>query len=302
MNGAKTIACLAGAGVGPELMAAASRALGEVARLHSLEIDDIHLPFAGEAYSRSGHALPAATRAAYRQVDAILVAAADEPALQGVKADLQLTWRVARIHFGSGGGVVVFGPLDPSASSLVIARAFSCAASRRGQVTCVGDSADWRDAVDRERARWGGMAVQSLSLGEVLVGLKEQPEQLDVIVTEAQLVTPIVDAAVHFADSHATVAQGWMSNRGPGIFAPGTCDGDEVAGFGVTDPSGMLFTASLLLAEGLKRRSASRTLERAVGAAVRSEQGRETRRFTDAVLELLPATRTDLEHLDEVWQ
>ena len=93
----KTVACLAGDGVGPELMAAATRTLDRVAALHNFELDDRHLPFAGEAVTRSGHALPAATRAGYREADAILVASPHEPAFAGVKADLQLVWRVARV-------------------------------------------------------------------------------------------------------------------------------------------------------------------------------------------------------------
>ena len=82
-----TFACLAGDGVGPELMAAATRALDRVAHLHSLELADVHLPFAGEAVTRSGHPLPAETRSAYRDVDAILVSSQHEPAFEGVKAD-----------------------------------------------------------------------------------------------------------------------------------------------------------------------------------------------------------------------
>jgi isocitrate/isopropylmalate dehydrogenase len=86
------------------------------------------------------------------------------------------------------------------------------------------------------------------------------------------------------------------------VFAPGTSDSDDVAGFGVVDPMGMLLTASLMLAEGLKRRSASRTLERAVGEVARrsASQAHDTRSFTDAVIELLPQSRTDVEHFDEV--
>ena len=59
-----------------------------------------------------------------------------------------------------------------------------------------------------------------------------------------------------------------------------------------------------MLAEGLERRAASRTLERAVDAAARRERGRatDTRSFTDAVIELLPQSRTDVEHFDEVWR
>ena len=60
----------------------------------------------------------------------------------------------------------------------------------------------------------------------------------------------------------------------------------------------MLLATSLMLAEGLRRRSASRTLERAVAAA---PEARDTRSFTDAVIDLLPWARTDTDHFAEVW-
>lgn len=302
MNETKTVACLAGDGVGPELMAAAARALDGVARLHSLDVADLHLPFAGEAVTRSGHALPQATRAAYRDVDAILVASPDEPALDGVKADLHLTWRIARVHFGANRDVVFFGAVDAANDRKAIARAFTCAASRRGRIACVGDASDWRAAVERERARWGGMDVVEPTLGETLVGLKDDAASFDVLVSESHLLTPLVDAAAHFAESKTAVAHAWMPDDGPGVFVPGSSEPDENAGFGVVDPTAMLFTTSLLLAEGLRRRPASRTLERAVGETVWADGTRDTRAFTDAVLELLPGARTDLEHFDEVWR
>ena len=302
MNDTKTVACLAGDGVGPELMAAAARALDGIARLHSLDVADVHLPFAGEAVTRLGHALPQQTRSAYREVDAILVASPDEPALDGVKADLHLAWRIARVHFGANRDVVFFGAIDAANDHKAIARAFTCAASRRGRIACVGDSADWRDAVERERARWSALDVVEPSLGETLVGLKEDASAFDVLVSESHLLTPLVDAAAHFAESQTAVAHAWMPDEGPGIFMPGSSEPDEHAGFGVVDPTAMLFTTSLLLAEGLRRRSASRTLERAVGEAIDADAARETRPFTDAVLELLPQARTDVEHFDEVWR
>lgn len=302
MNDTKTVACLAGDGVGPELMAAAARALDGVARLHSLDVADVHLPFAGEAVTRSGHALPAATRSAYREVDAILVASPDEPALDGVKADLHLSWRIARVHFGANRDVVFFGAVDAANDRKAIARAFTCAASRRGRIACVGDSRAWRGAVDSERGRWGGLEVVEPTLGEVLVGLQEDAAAFDVLVSESHLLTPLVDAAAHFAESETAVAHAWMPDEGPGVFVPGSSEPDEHAGFGVADPTAMLFTTSLLLAEGLRRRSASRTLERAVGEAIDADAVRETRSFTDTVLELLPGARTDLEHFDGAWR
>src|SRR5258705_13486392 len=139
----RTVACLAGDGVGPELMAAATRALDRVSKLHQLELDDRHLPFGGEAVTRSGHPLPAATRTGYRDVDAILVASPNEPALDGVKADLQLAWRVARVHLGDAGDLVVVGPVGDWANEIAIAKAFSGAGPRHGRIGSVGESAAW---------------------------------------------------------------------------------------------------------------------------------------------------------------
>lgn len=303
MNQSKTIACLAGDGVGPELMAAATRALQSVSTLHSLALEELHLPFAGEAVTRFGHALPRQTRAAYRDCDAILAASPDEPALAGVKADLHLIWRVARVHFGPDRDLVVFAPVGDGPGAKAIARAFTGAAARRGRVACVGDSPAWREAVGRERERWGAMAITEPTLGETIVALREAPRTLDVVVTEGHLLPALVHAAAHFAGSNTSVAHGWLPERGPGVFAPGTSEPDDVAGLGVVDPTAILFTTSLLLAEGLRRRSASRTLERAVGEALREGTGSgETRGFTDAVLDLLPGARTDVEDFDQVWR
>jgi 3-isopropylmalate dehydrogenase len=301
MSRCKTVACLAGDGAGPELMAAAARALERVSKLHALELDDVHLPFAGEAVTRCGHALPAATRAGYRESDAILVASPDEPAFEGIKADLDLACRVARVHLGADEDVVVFGPVGEGSDGIALARAFACAATRRGRVAVVGEGAGWDDAVETERSRWAAMDVRPLTLGEAIVQLQEDPAALDVVVTQGHLVSGLVEAAAHFAGSRATVAQAWLSEHGPGVFAPGVSHPDADGGFGAVDPTGMLLTASLLLGEGLKRRSAARTLERAVGGALRrTGTPRETASFADAVIELLPQARTDLELMDEV--
>ena len=298
----KTVACLAGDGVGPELMAAATRTLDRVAALHNFDLDDRHLPFAGEAVTRSGHALPAATRAGYREADAILVASPHEPAFAGVKADLQLAWRIVRVHVDASHDLVVAGPVDEWANRTAVAHALACAASRRGRIVCVGDSPAWREAVTAESAGWNGLEIEELTLGETLIRLREQPASLDVVVTETHLIDAIVDSAAAFAGSHASIAQAWLPDEGPGVFAPGRTAPDDVAGFGVVDPMGMLLATSLMLAEGLKRRSASRTLERAVGNAHRAKKGEHTREFTDAVIALLPEARTDVEHFDEVWR
>jgi 3-isopropylmalate dehydrogenase len=290
-----SVACLAGDGVGPELMAEAARVLARVSKLHSLGLEDIHLPFAGEAVTRSGHPLPAGTRAGYRASDAVLVAAPHEPALEGVKADLELAVRVSRID--AGDGVLVVGALGEWADGLAIERAFSSAAARHGRVTSVGSSPAWRGRVDAERARWGGMLVEHLSFGETLLRLRESPHAIDVVVADSHTAPAVVDAVAHLSGAVATVAHGWLAEGGPGLFAPGACDASEVAGLGVADPTAMLLTTSLMLAEGLERRSAATTLERAVGAVTRlnGSAPRGTRPFADAVIARLAEERTDVE-------
>ncbi len=104
-----TVACLAGDGIGPELMAEATRALHSVARLHGFRVEDVHAPFGSEALTRSGHPLPLSTRTAYLEADAILVAAAGEPALDGVEAELDLRARVTRVAF-AGGNLTLLAP------------------------------------------------------------------------------------------------------------------------------------------------------------------------------------------------
>ena len=120
--------------------------------------------------------------------------------------------------------------------------------------------------------------------------------------TEAELAEPLTDAAAHLGGSPATVAHAWLAEGGPGVFAPGVSESADVAGFGVADPTAMLLTVSLLLAEGLQRRTAARTLERAV-TAVAQPGGTisGTRSFTDAVIDRLAEARTDVELFEEIW-
>jgi 3-isopropylmalate dehydrogenase len=303
MMASQSVACLAGDGVGPELMAEATRALVAVCRMHSVAIDDVHLPFGGEAVTRYGHPLPPATRRGYRGVEAILVSSPHEPALEGVKADVDPTCRVARVHVRRGADVLVIGPVGPCAEVTAVARAFDAAATRRARVTSVGTSPELRAAVDAERERRAGIAVERSTLGEVLVALADEPHTLDVVVADGPLAGGIADAAAHLSHTTAVMAYGWVSDDGPGVFVPATCEPDDVAGFGVANPAGMLLTAALLLGEGLGRRSAARTLERAVGEVVRMNGSAPhgTRAFTDEVIARLPEARTDVDHFEEVW-
>ncbi len=300
-----TVACLSGDGIGPELMAEASRALAEAGRLHGFRVDEVHASFAGEAVTRHGHPLPAETRAACRRADAVLVALTREPALEGVKAELDLTWRVQRVRL-TDGDVAIVSPLDDQIEPLVIRRAFDMARSRRARVTAVGEGMAWNTFVSWEADRHPGVQVDRLGLTDALQGLMSSPERFCVVVTQRQHAELMSDLAAGTSRSRI-VASGRLSQTGPGIFGPTHGSAPDIAGQGVANPSGMLLAAALMLSEGLGERTAGRTLERAVSDALASGVrtadlagdgvASTTRDFMDAVLGLMPAARTDVEFL-----
>jgi isocitrate/isopropylmalate dehydrogenase len=284
-------------------MAETSRVLAEVARLHALHLDDLHLPFGGEALTRFGHPLPSSTREAYRTADAVFVSSPDDPAFDGVKTDLDLAWRVSRVHNAVRGDLVVVEPVGYGTEELAIARAFQLAAARRARLTSVGSSPEWSELVAERAEAWDGLELEHLTLGELLTRFRDRPGTVDLVAAPDHLAGAIVDAAAHLNGSLHTVASGWLSATGPGVFAPHVIESDEVAGFGVADPAGTLLAASLLLGEGLGARSAARTLERAVGAADGLRPLVTTsREFATAVIESLQTVRTDTEHFEEAWR
>ena len=299
-----TVACLSGDGIGPELMAEASRALAEAGRLHGFRVEEIHAPFAGEALSRFGRRLPAETRAVCRRADAVLVALTREPALEGVKAELDLTWRVQRVRLHDG-DIAVVSPLDDQLEPYVVRRAFDLARSRRARVAAVGEGPEWSTFVAWEADRHPGVEVEQLRLGEALPRLMAEPDGFCVVVTrraDGELVSDLTAAS---RNGSRIVASGRLSSTGQGIFGPTHGSAPDIAGQGVANPSGMLLAAALMLSEGLGEHAAARTLERAVSdalaAGVRTADlagpgpAATTRDFMDAVLELMPTTRTDVE-------
>jgi 3-isopropylmalate dehydrogenase len=302
------VACLSGDGIGPELMAEASRALAEAGRLHGFRVDEVHAPFAGEAVTRHGHPLPASTRAACRRADAILVALTREPALEGVKAELDLTWRVQRVRHPEG-DVAIVSPLDDQLEPFVVRRAFDLARSRHAHVTAVGDGPAWSTFVTWEAERLPGVHVERLALGDALPLLMTEPGRFDVVVTQLAHAELVSDLAARSDDGARIVASGRLSRTGPGVFGPTHGSAPDIAGQGVANPSGILLAASLMLSEGLGEQAAARTLERAIShalaAGVRTADlagegpAATTRDFMDAVLQLMPAARTDVEFLVE---
>ena len=299
------VACLAGNGIGPEVMAEASRALAEVSTLHGFRVDEVHPPFGGEAVAQGGHPLPPATRRATLAADAVLAAGSNQPALEGVKAELDLAASVVRTQLAGGSDVTVFAPLQRGTEEWAIERAFAAAKASEGRLVSVGTDGAWSAHVERVAESHNGVAVRELTLAQALHELAKSPAELRVIVTERMLADALAEAP-KLRGSSSRTATGLLSVSGPSLFGPTHGSAQEIAGQGVANPTEMLLAVALLLGEGLGRRAAAETLEGSVVTALRrpeltpdvADGGRlasGTREFVDVVLGLLPSARRDTE-------
>lgn len=299
-----TVACLSGHGIGPEVMAEASRTLAQISRLHGFNVDEVHPPFGGEAVTRSGHPLPAVTRRALLRCDAVLVAVSGPPALEGVKAELDLAASVSRTLAAGGRGVSVFAPLADETEEWTLEQAFRSARARTGALATVGVTPGWHERVARAAAGHDGVDVHHVPLAQAVHALVVDPGSLGVVVTERLLADALAEAP-RLAPRDRLTAMGLLSPSGPGLYGPTHGSARDIAGQGVANPSGLLLAAALMLGEGLGRRSAADTLEEGLTAALaRPERTSDragpgvaatTREFGDVVLDLLPSARSDHE-------
>lgn len=299
-----TVACLSGDGIGPEVTAEASRALAVVSGMHGFQVEEVHVPFGGDAVRRFGHPLPPVTRSACAEADAMLVAATREPALEVLKAELDLRWRITRVC-ARGSELAVVSPLPDDAVQLAADCAFRLAVSRRARLTSVGTSARWQAALAAAGERWEGVVVEHTPFEAAVTGLLHDPSRFDVIASEQPYAEALASTAAFAHQGTRMVASGRVGPDGKGMFGPTHGSALEIAGQGVANPSAMLLAAALMLGEGLGERSAARTLERGVTSMLEtglrtpdmlsSGAGATTREFMDALLASLPSARRDTE-------
>jgi isocitrate/isopropylmalate dehydrogenase len=286
------IACLAGAGTAPELMAEAAVALTAVARFHGFELEEVHAPFGSTALARVGQSLPQSTRAAVLGADAVLVAGADEPALDDVMAELDLRARVTRVRFGARDDVAFVTSVGESNEEWALERAFALAEARTLRLACVGDDA-WSDAATSVGAEFEHVRVEHLSPRDAIPLAAFNASRFDVVAVAPAWAEAIVDIAAAPAASRV-VAHALLAEHGPGLFVPSPDGGFALAGHGVVNPSSMLLAAALALQHGLGQPAAAATLAGAVSAALvdgprtpdllRRGVGVTTREFTSRVL------------------
>ncbi len=292
MSHSARITCLTGAGTAPELMAEAVLALDAVARLHGLSIDEVHAPFGGVAVARGGQSFPASTRDAVLDSDAVLVAGAEEPALDDVMAELDLRARVTRVRFGRHDDVAFVAPLGEEASEWALEAAFAIAEGRSMQLAVVGDTG-WNELADEIGDAHDHVHVEHLSPRVALPLAAFNTSRFDVVAVAPAWAEPMVEIAAAPATARVA-AHGLLAEHGPSMFVPSPDGGFAIAGNGVVNPSSMLLAAAMALEYGLGSPAAGATLAGAVSAALvdgpqtpdllRLGVGATTREFTARVL------------------
>ena len=283
----KTVACLTGSGTAPELMAEALYALDALARVHGFAFDQVHATFGGVALARLGQSVPASTRSTVLGADAVLVAGAEEPALNDVMAELDLRARVTRVRFGQHDDVAFVSSVRDDAAEWTINRAFEIAQSRRLRLTCVGDN-DWCELVNMAAPDHEHVRVEHVSPRDAMPFAAFNPGRFDVVVVAPAWAEGMVEIAAAAA-SHRVAAHALLAEHGPSLFVPSPDGGFALAGHGVVNPSSMLLATALTLEHGLGQPAAAETLAGAVSAALVDEPVRfgiraSSRDFTRRVL------------------
>ena len=288
---AYSIACLAGDGIGPEVMAQASRGMRAAGRLHGFALDEQHVPFGADATMRVGHPFPLATRNTALAADAILAATVDQRLLQELEGELDLRAAVMRVRL-QGAAVTFVAPVSSDAWEWTLVRAIATARASRGHLTFVGSEDHW--AAD----------TTHLSTRSAIRALASSPEVFDVVLSDLPLLVPMAELA-WCLDPRRLLAWGRLAGEGPGIFGPSHGTAVDIAGQGVADPSSMLLAAALMLGEGLGEQGASATLSSAVSYVRGSDTLRSvstvsmSSELTDAVLARLPQSHSNAEFFTE---
>src|SRR6266516_3672709 len=166
-----TVVCLARHGIGPEVMAEASRALTAVSLQHVFHVDERHVPFGADALTRFGRSFPLASRSALLGADAVLVAAKSDAALRALEADLDLRTSISRVRFEGRAELSILAPLGAEAWEWTLERAFTLACESRARVTLVGVDESWEGEARRLEQRHDGLEIERLTPRDAVRGL-----------------------------------------------------------------------------------------------------------------------------------
>jgi 3-isopropylmalate dehydrogenase len=298
-----TVVCLAGDGIGPEVMGEARRALAELAP----DLELVELAFGAQAIRDYGDPLPEETLAACRAAQAVLKPpigdpefdAADVRPEQGMlrlraeldvyanlrpaqKGDVDLLVvreLVGGLYFGARGvreDGTVFDTCEyhPRQVERIARRAFELARVRRQKLTSV-DKANvletsrlWRRVVTEVADDYPDVETDHMLVDNAAMQLVSTPARFGVLVTENMFGDILSDLAAAVTGGLGLAPSASLGDRGPGVFEPVHGSAPDIAGRGIANPAAMLRSTALMLEHGLGRSDEARALEAAVDQAL----------------------------------
>jgi 3-isopropylmalate dehydrogenase len=301
------VACLAGDGIGPEVMAEAGRVIETVSALFGIRIRQVHLPFGGEAIDRHRDPFPAHVRAAVKASDAVLLGAVGGPrwnaaprrpeqGLLELRKELDTFANLRPVRHGEIDLMVVreltgglyFGSklLDDDFASDActydrrqierVARfAFRLARRRSGWVVSV-DKANvlatsklWRRVVSElHEAEFGDVELTHELVDSFAMNLATRPQRYDVILTENMFGDILSDLGAAVGGGLGIAPSASLGLEPPGIFEPVHGSAPDIAGQSEANPIAMILSVAMMFTHGLNRRDIGRAITAAVDTVV----------------------------------
>ena len=301
------VACLAGDGIGPEVMAEAGRVIDAASELFGIRVRQVHLPFGGDAIDKHGDPFPAHVRAAVKASDAVLLGAVGGPrwdgavrrpeeGLLGLRKELDAYANLRPVRYADIDLMVVreltgglyFGKktLEQDVASdecrytrdqieRVARWAFKLARRRQGRVVSV-DKANvlstsklWRRVVtELQAAEFEEIRLTHELVDSFAMNLATKPQAYDVILTENLFGDILSDLAAAVGGGLGLAPSASIGSEPPGIFEPVHGSAPDIAGQGVANPLAMFLSAAMLLRHGLELETEAAAVESAVQGAL----------------------------------
>jgi len=297
------VACLAGDGIGPEVMAEAGRVIDAASELFGIRVRQVHLPFGGDAIDKYGDPFPSHVRAAVKASDAVLLGAVGGPrwdgspvrpeaGLLGLRKELDTYANLRPVRHGAIDLMVVreltgglyFGKktLEPDVASdecrytrdqveRVARWGFRLARRRSGRVVSV-DKANvlstsklWRRVVtELHAAEFEEIRLTHELVDSFAMNLATRPQDYDVVLTENLFGDILSDLAAAVGGGLGLAPSASLGSEAPGIFEPVHGSAPDIAGQGEANPIAMILSVGLMFTYGLARRDIGRTIAAAV--------------------------------------
>ncbi len=297
------VACLAGDGIGPEVMAEAGRVIDTAGELFGFRVRQVHQPFGGDAIDKHGDPFPSHVRAAVKASDSVLLGAVGGPrwetsprrpeqGLLELRRELDTYANLRPVRHGDIDLMVVreltgglyFGRKELGDDNAIdvcsytreqverVSRwAFRLARRRSGRVVSV-DKANvlatsklWRRVVtELHEQEFPEMALTHELVDSFAMNLATRPQAYDVILTENMFGDILSDLAAAVGGGLGLAPSASIGTEPPGIFEPVHGSAPDRAGPGEANPIAMILSVGLMFTHGLARRDVGRAITAAV--------------------------------------